>query len=598
MKRIWILLIAALCSLPVFAAGGTCPGGSNYINVYTVPDTQNTTLAAMGVTSCYYVGVTGLDSNTGADETHPFLHVPGGSAFTGSATIAAGVGVIIEGGYILHWGSGTPAQSGVLNLNHSGSSGSPVYYGVDPTWFSGGSFARPIFTGDNAIPTFGGSGTTAGSFVSSCPTASAPGSGFVELSGTYIEVDGIEFTGQCWTGGSSPHDIFLSSSSSINNAMTRTYHHGWSTNGTTDDFYAFYEANTGSTGGNHLAWNVVDGSDSSYGASTNTVNCGFSGYSGNSPCYTGGGDYEGGWDVHNNVFRHLSDITVSLSSHTFHGNYITDVNVTSQASGQHSNCNNEVGNSSGGKVYNYNNLVTEYTASECFYFAVPPGSVGYFFNNILWGNMNVPGVGTFANNCILFNLASSGSPATVNVANITVSQTGGTPVAGAGCKTQLAPVNSPLVAWNGPVNYENLHLPGLTTLSGFYNVNAGASCTAGTCPITDNGGEVYQTEAAANGQGYTTSNNYAPTSGTNATVGAGNNLTSSCSTYSPDSALCYSAVYATEASGWGGKVVALNTNSPTPRPATGAWDTGAYEYLAPGGTDGAQGVILKGIQVQ
>jgi hypothetical protein len=562
------------------AAGGACPTGVNYVNAYSVPMVQNVSLATLGVSSCYYISSAGVDTNTGADETHAWLNAPGMSGCSGvcaGVTPAAGVGFIFRGGDAWHFGNSglSPYVSTVWNLTHSGSSGTPVYYGIDQTWYSGGSFARPILTYDNAAPTYGGSGTTAGSFVASCPQVSSSAS-FIELSGTYITIDGFELTGECWTGGSSPHSVRLSSGSSVNNSVIRMYNHGWSTNGTTDDKYFLYEANTGASTGNHVAFNVMDGSDSSYGASTNTANCKYAGYSGNSPCYTGGFDYEGGWDIQYNVMRHLSDDTVSNSSRTFAHNYLTDTNVTSQASGQHSNCNNAVGTSNTGSVYNYDNLVTEYTASECVYFAVPPGQTGYFFNNIFWGNMNVPGVGTFPTNCILLNLASAGAAATVNVANITISQLGGAPTAGGGCKIQIAPVNSPLAAWNGPVNFVNMHLPGVTTFSGIYSVNGGAACTAGTCPVTDNGGDVYQTETTANGQGYVYSNNYQPTLGTNSTVGAGTNLTSQCATYSPDSALCTSAVYATEVSGWGGYIVAPSVG--VPRPSFGAWDAGAYQY--------------------
>src|SRR5579872_3155170 len=201
MRLRWFIPLL-LCTA-AFAAGGTCPSGSTYINVYVQPNTVGT-LAAMGITSCYFIGPSGLDTNNGTSEGTPWLHAPGMTGCSNTCagvTPAAGLGFIFEGGYVLHYGSGSPSQSGIWVLSNSGSSSHPIFWGIDPTWFSGGSFARPILTGDNAAPTFGGSGTTAGSFISSCPTADNSSLvGFVEVASavTYNVVYGFEMTGYCW----------------------------------------------------------------------------------------------------------------------------------------------------------------------------------------------------------------------------------------------------------------------------------------------------------------------------------------------------------------------------------------------------------------
>ena len=54
------------------------------------------------------------------------------------------------------------------------------------------------------------------------------------------------------------------------------------------------------------------------------------------------------------------------------------------------------------------------------------------------------------------------------------------------------------------------------------------STYGGTGTVNDQGSEIFQSESTANGQGYTTSNNYAPASTSGATVGTGSNLTSFC----------------------------------------------------------------------
>src|SRR5208337_4007042 len=127
-------------------------------------------------------------------------------------------------------------------------------------------------------------------------------------------------------------------------------------------------------------------------------------------------------------------------------------------------------------------------------------------------------------------------------------------------------------AWVGTGYFENNHFIGFSpaSLSSVYDIESGVTPT-----ITNNGDEVFQTTAVASGQGYVASNNYAPTAAINATVNAGANLTSSCSTFSSDSALCYGT--SDGASGTGGLLI-YPTIPIIARPTTGAWDAGAYEY--------------------
>jgi hypothetical protein len=122
-------------------------------------------------------------------------------------------------------------------------------------------------------------------------------------------------------------------------------------------------------------------------------------------------------------------------------------------------------------------------------------------------------------------------------------------------------------------------------------VNAAIGCTAGgsitavnnqwvgisgsafNCSVTESSA-LYMPAATASSQGYTSANDYAPTLATNSTVGAGANLTSSCTTLP---ALCSGT----------GTACSYNSTSHTvscpgttvnARPSSGAWDTGAYEF--------------------
>lgn len=132
MRRIGII-IAFLAFFfimsPTWAAGGPCPTGANYLN----SSGSFVTLGSLSVTNCYFILATGLDTNTGTDETHPWLHSPGMATCTSSCfavTPSAGVGFIFRG-------CGTWGNSNLPILwNWSGSSGSPTYIGVDQTWYN------------------------------------------------------------------------------------------------------------------------------------------------------------------------------------------------------------------------------------------------------------------------------------------------------------------------------------------------------------------------------------------------------------------------------------------------------------------------------
>src|SRR6202521_3609120 len=151
--RTAIWMACFLCAGSAFAAGGSC-------NSIPVPS---------GVGSCFYISASGADTNSGTSEATPWLHSPGMkncSNTCAGVTPAAGLGFIFRGGDTWHFGnpSASPYAGVVTNcdFNHGesaglclasqhGSSGNPIYYGVDPAWFSGASWSRPILTADNPL---------------------------------------------------------------------------------------------------------------------------------------------------------------------------------------------------------------------------------------------------------------------------------------------------------------------------------------------------------------------------------------------------------------------------------------------------------------
>lgn len=104
----------------------------------------------------FYVDYTnGVDSNNGTAKATPWKHAPGMNGVSGlanSTTINPGDSVILKG--CVTW----PNAAFVWDFPFAGSSGSPIYVGVDKTWWdntvTGCSTAwnRPVFNLGNAAP--------------------------------------------------------------------------------------------------------------------------------------------------------------------------------------------------------------------------------------------------------------------------------------------------------------------------------------------------------------------------------------------------------------------------------------------------------------
>jgi hypothetical protein len=224
----------------VFAAGGTCPNGANYLS--SSMDALRlplVTLNNLGVTNCYFIAASGSDSNTGTDEEHPWAHLPGMSTCTGNCaahTPAAGDGYIFRGGDT--W------QGSNLGIywHWSGTTSNPVYIGVDPTWSSGGSWSRPIWT-------CGGAACSGGS------------SGYFWQSPTNVShyiLDDIELTGLV-DSGNAPNYVNLYGTY---NTAERLYIHGWrTTRNDNSPSQAFGMAAGAPNQGATLRYNVIDGAD-------------------------------------------------------------------------------------------------------------------------------------------------------------------------------------------------------------------------------------------------------------------------------------------------------------------------------------------------
>jgi len=564
-----ILTFCAVLSISgiAFGQGGACPSGTNYINPMTG---TLTTLSALGITNCYFIAASGSDSNAGTSEATPWLHMP----FTNScsnncstvqnlvshnSTALAGTGFIFRGGDTWHFGnsSASPYTGSTLQMNYfngpSGTAGHPIYYGVDPTWYSGGSWARPIFTGDNP--------TSTSTTLTSCPYQTPPGANapatndLISIAGdSYVTFDNFELTGLCESDlNDTKDDAYVNYGSATGPVFTNLYIHGWThvafSNGCSATQVCFnIKAMAGSGGppGDTIAYCVIDGSDSDPSAA--------------------GIFFIGFWNAYGNVFRYMGQ-GIYRDLHVYHDNLLEDWDSAGDGAA-HSNVFESDGEYPTGPDVVYNNIFRhictpfQNCGTQAFWPSPPVGLTEYWFNNIAYDFQS--GIEYWA------------------VGQNTIDQ-------------------GPLVLFNniwensgtGVFSCPSSYAHPLTLVNNFY-INEGSPYAMCTSQITETT-ELTLTHATATSDGYTASETYAysPTSGSSPTVGAGTNEGSQNAAYC--SALLASSDPLVQAAGTacqsgtgyactynsGNHTVSCPAMTAVARPSTGKVDIGAYQFGDP-----------------
>ena len=537
-----LLLISSNC----FAVGGNCPTGANYLNPSN-PTGSLVTLSSLGVTSCYFVSATGADTNNGISESTPWLHAPGMPACAGncaSTKPAPGTGFILRGGDTWHFGNSglSPYSGGTWNWSSSGSSGSPIYVGVDPGWYNGGSWSRPVMNGDNPLS------TTA---VASCPYQTGGSNIFLSDVLTHYGIwDNFEWTGKCQNTYAYGINDYVFDSGTTYSTFMHMYFHGcthiaFSCSGGSGVCYGAY-AFLGSQGsgvqtGLQYYYDVFDGSDSDPAS--------------------WGGFYDGMFTVAYSVFNNLSE-NIANYAHLIHDNVFS--NWVPPGDGySHGNVYEEVGEAN---PYNamYNNVFYNlYTASPgdgvCFWLG-PINTATYAFNNVFYaascgGNyINVGRNNTNQGTYYFFN------------------------------NTMESPTNSSIItfstaSYSHPLYLTNNHY--ITDASSPYLAPSQTTYTT----------ELLMTHATATADGYTPSATYAyspSTSGSTPTATAGTNETTNyCSalaaaassdpTLSNASTACDSdTTYSCSYNGTN-HTVTCPMRTVAARPSSTAWSIGAYQ---------------------
>jgi len=351
------------------------------------------------------------------------------------------------------------------------------------------------------------------------------------INGAYVTLDNVEFTGLRQTSGSTQSVAAFRDHVEVKNC----YFHGWSRaagqtdNGSTFAITANVSNGEAQVAGTSFHDNVIDGAD--------TTKDMFNGI-------------EFGDQVYNNVIRYVVSGLLG-DFNDVHGNLVEHIR-TSYA-GDHCNGMFVFSPFNGSSnLWMYNNVVAH---NEC------PGGMWFWLN----GNNGCAGCTSYAYNNVLFDTAgrgidigshpTEGTTGTYYIYNNTV-ESGGGACMGNG-------ESSP----RSTTNFQNNHC-----------INSSKFCDGTGTTCVNLGNNLAQTMTQANSAGYsaTQTNAYSPTAAGSSTVAAGANLTSSCS--GNLSAMCSSITYPTYDS-VNHRVV---MQSSVPKPSTGAWDIGAYQFKAQG----------------
>lgn len=352
---------------------------------YTLPAQSVTTFVGTALTTYYISSSAGSDSNNGTSKATPWAHLPGMATATGNAA----ANVPAAGNQYILKGCDTWTNSNFpVNWTWSGASGSPIYIGVDQTWYNTSTcpsaWNRPIWdAGSTEIN--GGTDNV-----------------FLYLNSTqYVTVDNVEMRSMYWSGPTVYGNIaFVNLVPSSNETISNSYFHGWThgTSSTTDDIFVIL-GSTFSAGnpGNKFLNNVVDG-----GVGQNS-----------------GTELYGGFQyIQNNVFLNANTAVIYQGTYAgggvLSGNLIYNINPS--FAGNHPNA---IENNGTGIWYTYNNVVHD-TQGEADFMANSGGGTEYIWNN-LWYNLfeNEPATGStsagsatvyFWNNTVAAPTTGGGQP--------------------------------------------------------------------------------------------------------------------------------------------------------------------------------------------
>jgi hypothetical protein len=442
----------------------------------------------------------------------------GCTAACGSANLNPGDSVIFKGG--VTWDHNAFA----MNINWSGSASSPIYFGVDKTWYSGSSWTRPIFSGDH--------------------TKLPSGDGLISITNqSYITIDNIELKGHTAYNNWGPASIELACNTYVK--MTNLYVHDWAldTSVSNDDAHGGIFANNPSCNptGTVIDHSVISNSEHTgnrqNGAAVRSTDVQFSVIHDVSTAQLFG-------RIHDSL---VYNVSYPSGNATFDSSYHTNVTYIAEWNGN--------GVPPTTPAYIYNNVIHDFAAGS-----------GGFYPNICGTAANA----TYLWNNVVYNNFAGGN------SDIQIDPYG----ASSGCgkfyiwdNTLEVPAATSAAAIR--IVNRGFAIGTLVVQNNHFVTDSGALDTGAGAQTLTNNYNTTQTNAQASAQGYASTETYAysPTGSTSATVGTGANLTSSCSTIA---SLCSDTPYAVRLDPATNTVIAARGMNA--RPSSGPWDTGAYLY--------------------
>ena len=502
--------------------------GINFILILAI---FSTSISAFG--SIYYISKsTGSDTNTATQaqsKSTPWAHLPGMVSCAGncaSYTPVAGDEFILKGCDV--WVS----TDLPVTWNWSGNSGSPIYIGVDKTWYNtsacSSGWNRPIWNaGKNVI-----SGVQGNYFFYPSPSGST----------NYVTLDDIEMKQLEITSSSSGGYISWIGGTSQGWTFSNNYLHAW--DASADNCVLIQGTYAGTTSSNDVySNNVIDGSDATGPGMGNGVGT----------CYAFYTSYTGVKIIDNVISNVVNPIVVYSGSNGLEvGGNLIENGLSSLGGENHCNLMEIVG---GGTFWIHDNVFMnmECSGGESLMLG-NSGETSYVWNNVMynigngqppsfpqtsgqtginglyfWNNTIVTGNGL---SCFSYSGQSGGSITNLYMQNNH-------------CITTASAV------WSGGISPTNL-----------VNIN-----------------NLLMTPTIATNDGYTASETYAfsPTSSSSPTVGSGSNLTSSW----PNGFSTNDTAYGADEETVNGVLQAVSpARTQNARPASGAWDVGAYEFAA------------------
>ena len=485
----------------------------------------------------YYVATSGSDTNNGTTKTTAWANLPGMATATG---IAGSYSAVAGDTFVLRGCDVWYNSSLPLVLNSGGSSGNPVTVGVDPSWYNTtncpSAWNRPVFDGHTSASS--STPTQIGGTTSGC--VGGTGNNFIIVNASYVTIQWLEMRNLYYANDAENSCYGGNAWFQITNAdfvtVSNTYEHDWSmgaySTSTVNDTDELVFIN-GVPACPHclLTYNVANNCAATSGSGT---------LPGGAMSFT---------NVTYSVFKCMSNAYKPVYAGEFGYNEITLVG-DSPDSAIHPNCIESIDSMGNGGVYFiHDNRIHDNYACEGLQIG-NPGETDYVWNNIWYNDTAVGSNGP--------QVPQSETPVAMYFWNNTV-------VDWQGCIQDATHGYT----WSGPFHSQNNLCINSSNNSGSGSPVASSVTISNSIGLSD---AQATTAGYANSQAFV----YAPTGTSSPTVGKGVNLTSlwPAGFSTQDSAMvCTQQTVNTV-------VRVICTGTPNARPASGAWDVGAYQFNA------------------